>query len=59
MDVDLPNDVAGDDGNAAHDVTDDGGALHGVVGGILHEEVGLETHEVGLMFFDVSLQLLC
>ena len=54
--IHLSHDVAGDDGDASHDVANHFGALHGIARRALHKEVGFETHEVRLMRLDVSLE---
>ena len=54
--IHLSHDVAGDDGDASHDVANHFGALHGIARRALHEQVGFETHEVRLMRLDVSFE---
>ena len=57
MNIDLSHDVAGDNSDAPHDVANHFCALHGIARHAFHQQVGLEAHEVGLIFLDVGSKL--
>ena len=57
VNIDLSHDVTGDNGDAAHYVANHFCTLHGITCHAFHQQVGLEAHEVGLIFLDVGSKL--